>query len=119
MPSDGYMQEWWRKAVRVLWCNRCAMDDPKCQGSLQCHHIKKRRYGILRHDPRNGILLCEYHHAYAETMAGRIEVELLVDSAYLAERDSHDYKAWLIDQGMSKGEHYRGLLEELKEIAKS
>ena len=45
-------------------------------------------------------------------------MDALVDTEYLAERGMHDYKQWLIEQGMSRGAHYRGLLAELKEIAK-
>jgi hypothetical protein len=65
--SDSMLMDLWRKAVRKKWEYHCVFaGDMLCAGEVQCHHIKKRRIPHLRYHPKNGILLCEYHHALAE-----------------------------------------------------
>jgi hypothetical protein len=38
-----------------------------CAGPLECHHIVSRRILHLRHNRKNGIVLCSYHHKWSPT----------------------------------------------------
>lgn len=60
--SETVLQDLWRANVRKDWGGVCAFKDPDCQGSLECHHIKRRSIRVLRYTPINGALVCEYHH---------------------------------------------------------
>jgi len=74
--------------------NRCAICG-KSEGKLDCHHLVSRSVGVLRHDPRNGILLCPLHHVYDSTLSAhkgtllfflRLQEHEMVDLKYLTER---------------------------------
>ena len=62
VPSDRDLQKLWREAVLLEWGGKCALESMDCQGTLECHHIKKRRVPHLRHVSSNGVPLCKYHH---------------------------------------------------------
>ena len=60
----------WSKAVHKKWGERCAVEvlgatHTRCSGPLQAHHIITRSVRHLRHDMRNGLLLCVWHHKFS------------------------------------------------------
>ena len=118
-PADSTMCGWWRKAIRAIYGHQCALSHlGDCLGQLEAHHIVKRRYGLLKHNFKCGVLLCKQHHNYAETLEGRDAVESLptVDMDYLKTQDSHDFKQYLQDNHLSRAEFLCNQLDELKEI---
>jgi len=52
----------WGQAMHRFYpiCAMCANGRP-----LEAHHIIHRNHKLTRHDFRNGIMLCRYHHAWA------------------------------------------------------
>lgn len=114
-PSDGYLQNWWRKAVKRVHGDRCKLCGAQ---PVECHHIVKRRYGVLRHDWRNGLPLCAECHAQADTIAGRERIAEHVDMDYLSAMERYDLKTFLAERGMTRGEFLRNELDELKRIVR-
>ena len=112
-PSDGYMQQWWRKAVKRIHGDRC-----KLCGAMpvECHHIVHRAKGVLKHDHRNGLPLCAECHAGIDTIEGREYIAKFVDMDYLAAMERYNLKAFLAERGLSRGEFLRNELDELKRI---
>jgi hypothetical protein len=107
-PSDSTLQGLWRKVVRAEWGNKCAFYDATCYGSIQCHHIVKRARPHLRHVPSNGIPLCEFHHAWADTWAGRKRIEWRVGEdkmEWLAEQERKLFPAFLAERGQTRAEY--------------
>lgn len=53
----------WRRIIRER-DGRCQMwaDPAGCGGSLEAAHLFPRRHRSVRWDPRNGVLLCAFHH---------------------------------------------------------
>ena len=52
----------WSILVHKRFRNKCAVC--KSTGKLDAHHIIDKRFGILRFDILNGILLCPSHHKF-------------------------------------------------------
>lgn len=54
----------WQRLMVKLWKGRCGI----CSSTrgLAGHHLVKRRHMQFRHDPQNGILLCQRCHRDAE-----------------------------------------------------
>ena len=68
---DDKCLDLYRQCVRVLWHNRCAHENNLCgfigdRQILEGHHLIPRVNKVWRHDPVNGILLCPFHHGWAE-----------------------------------------------------
>jgi predicted restriction endonuclease len=128
--SDSVLQDLWRKAVRAKWNHACALAgatspdysvDP-CQGALECHHYIKRSRPHLKHDVRNGVLLCQYHHPMAGQGFWRRKIEVLMgenlDAVYDLERKL--FPDYLRERGMSRREYLLSVKETLlKCIAKT
>ena len=86
--SDSYLQQLWRKAVKLRWGNRCAMrHQGECSGDLECHHIARRGKSVLRNDYRNGVVLCEKHHRWMDSTEGKDRLRYIVDMDYVIEND--------------------------------
>lgn len=111
--SDSYLQQWWRRAVKAYhgeYCVRCG-NEP-----VECHHIVKRRYSVLRNDWRNGLPLCQDCHAWVErTVAGRRWAENQVDIVHL-ERKDINLKQYLTERGMTRSEFDKEQLSELRRV---
>jgi len=68
-------QTYWRNKCDALARERCleraghrceaegAMG-LKCGTKLDWAHLKSRRFALLRHDPKNSMILCSTHHRY-------------------------------------------------------
>jgi hypothetical protein len=120
--TDRTMQRYWRAAVLVQNHFTCAVCHKyQHPNNLEAHHLVKRRYRLLRHDVRNGVLVCcGVCHQYADTATGTAEI--LTTSPYRvyltdAVRKWRTYKDFLISIGKSEAEHTAIQLAELKKIA--
>ena len=112
-PSDRYLQQWWRKAVMAVHGDRCRLCGAQ---PVECHHIIKRRYSVLRHDWRNGIPLCAACHSTADTIKGRQVIASYVDVEYLEANESWTLKDWLVAHHATRAEFLSDELEELKAV---
>lgn len=120
--NDRTMQSHWRKAVLKANRNRCAVCGIiRADGELECHHLVKRRYRILRHDYRNGVPVCIMGcHRYADTTTGTAEIlKKHKYEEYLTGivRKYQTVKEYLIDYGITQLEKDRADLDELKTIS--
>jgi hypothetical protein len=106
--GDGTLQAYWRKAVLKEWHYHCALCGTS--DNLQCHHIVKRLYKVLRNDWRNGIALCVKCHG--EFHAGVCQLPPL-DLGYLRER-MMPFPQYLVEHGMSEAEFSHLMLADLK-----
>jgi hypothetical protein len=85
---------------------------------VQCHHVVKRRYAVLRHDWRNGIPLCTPCHDWIDTLPGAVwlrdtlGVEIM---QYLTVRETVNIKDHLVQWGMTRKEFDKQTAERLKE----
>ena len=117
-PSESTLLNYWRKAVRANYGDRCA----KCGAQpVECHHIIKRRYKITAYDWRNGIALCHACHNWIETIDGRIWLYIyLADNRilYLHQFEKTTLKQYLSDNGLTRDEFYNAKLAELKKQIK-
>lgn len=53
----------WRKKVYRRDDFKCRMDDGRCNGRIEAHHIRRwQLYPKLRYEVNNGITLCHSHH---------------------------------------------------------
>lgn len=53
----------WRKQVKERDGHKCKIDDHKCSGRLEVHHILSWTYfPEYRYEIKNGITLCRFHH---------------------------------------------------------
>jgi len=69
-PNSSY----WKRKVDSAWgaiihaagggCVCKILGD--CKGPLEAHHLITRGRDATRHDPRNGVLLCSYHHKWSK-----------------------------------------------------
>ncbi len=124
--SDNYLNQLWRKAVLILYDNKCFFCGKSInEVELECHHIVKRKTLLLRWDYRNGIPVCKWHrpglqmscHQYADTPAGRNEIynRVPIVGEYFNSR-LIPFKQWLVDKGITKAEFKNLMYNELKEI---
>ena len=113
--SDSYLQGLWRKAVKAHWGERCV----KCKAEpVQCHHIIKRRYAVLRNDWKNGIPLCAKCHNWIETLPGSDWLYWTLGEdhrMYLATRERVNIKDHLVQHGITRKEFDQRTAERLKE----
>ena len=122
--SDRYLQALWRKCVLLMAGNRCIIcDRRKKDHELQCHHVVKRRHRVLRHDPKNGVVVCTLVcHEYADSMRGIAEISAKLGAdrvEYLAERQQVFIKDYRFALGHSASQHEEWELANLKkELAK-
>lgn len=67
--KDNPRSTYWKSKADKLWgelihldgsCAVCGSSEKK----LEAHHLISRAVVNTRHDPRNGILLCSWHHKY-------------------------------------------------------
>ena len=117
--SDGYLFHWWRKAIRVVFQNRCVVcKQPEDYRCLECHHIIKRTHFITRWDWRNGVLVhtgdC---HSYAASKKGEEELIARTNPYYeqLGNLELVTKKEYLQVEGMTENEFRQRTLKELKE----
>jgi len=56
----------WAKCVKARdkGCKMAGMLGITCSETLEAHHIKGRFYKALKHDPDNGLTLCNNHHRW-------------------------------------------------------
>lgn len=53
----------WQRLIWLMWGGKCAMCGKKLgDGEGAGHHLISRRVLLFRHDPKNGILLCDRCH---------------------------------------------------------
>lgn len=115
--SDSVLMGLWRTAVRNRWHNQCAFHGYECSGELECHHLVRRSRPHLRYDPRNGVLLCQRHHAQAPTGAMRRQIEAAmghdqVDEVYRLERML--FPDFLRERGQTRREYLLSMKAELQ-----
>jgi len=58
----------WHNAVMAKWGGKCAVG-VGCKGPLNCHHLVTRNIRHLRHDVRNGVVLCAWHHQFSPVLS--------------------------------------------------
>ena len=120
--TDRTMQVWWRRAVLRANQNTCAVcGKVRPDNELECHHLVKRRYRLLRHDWRNGVPVCVGEcHRYADTTTGTAGILSAHKwGEYLGEmvRKYRTVKDYLIDNGISQAQMDAASLDELKTVA--
>ena len=119
--SDSVLLALWRKVVRAEWGGKCALVSPlgDCEGSIECHHIKRRNIPHLKYSPSNGVCLCQYHHSKAKYRTWRAMIENAVGLVKMEWLDAQerclfpDYLAW---QEMTRAEwrrYQKGYLQKL------
>lgn len=92
---------------QVVATGRCAMRGPH-DGPLQAHHVLTvqalRRYGLAEHvwDARNGLCLCELHHARHHRALERVPRALLPGAVF--EFADEVGLGWLLDREYPVGE---------------
>lgn len=114
--SDKYLSSLWSKAVRAEKGLRCV----KCgTNAHSVHHIIKRRYMVLRYDPKNGVPLCTMCHPIADRNT-EFAMQLIPDAdrGYLADMGMYTLKDWLQVSRQSRAEFLKGCADELKGIIK-
>ncbi|MGD8567359.1 MAG: HNH endonuclease signature motif containing protein [Gammaproteobacteria bacterium] len=118
--TDRAMQVWWRRAILASHNNTCAVcGRVRSSSDMECHHLIKRRYRILRHDYRNGVPVCVGDcHRKADNNSGWL-ISKHQYREHLTDITSNytTIKDFLIDRGMTLAEHDAQMLEELKEVA--
>lgn len=121
--TPRYLQMLWRAAVLEHHKRRCAVCGLiKSEDQLECHHLVKRRYRVLRNDYRNGVPACVGEcHNYADTSVGTAQILVKHEFAdYLIGRMKQfktikDYRMW---RGISQKEHEKEEADELKRVAR-
>jgi hypothetical protein len=128
--SDGNLQSLWRKVVRAECENKCVFCG-RSPETMECHHINKRNMFLLKHDFRNGVLVCKYPHegqamschAYATTPMGQHNVgQFLAQKGYLQHLDerSGSSKQYFVNHNITRTEFllsvYNELQNKLKEL---
>jgi hypothetical protein len=107
--SDTLLQTLWRKAVLAEWGGLCALSESgDCQGSIECHHIKRRNIPHLKYAPENGIPLCQKHHALAKYRTIRNRIEGMVGPEKMEWLDLMEQKlfpVYLSERGMTRSEY--------------
>jgi hypothetical protein len=73
--SSGY----WKKLADRAWSDlihtwyiSCAVNDWRCSGPLEAHHVINRARLATRHDPKCGCLLCSHHHQWSADISAHI-----------------------------------------------
>ena len=119
--SDSNLQMHWRRCVRAIFGNRCFF----CGASdeIEVHHIVKRKTLLLRHDYRNGILVCKYGcHQHAETPVGKHKID-----AYLTSKGYLEYlqlrtgncKDYFVQHGITRDDFLQSMLDELRKVTEN
>ena len=109
--SDSSLLLLWRKTVLKVWGYRCAICG--MGGALECHHIVKRRYQLLKFDWRNGIPAHSGEcHERANLEAPRILSEEQLQ--YLQGMRALTKKAYLFAERLSESEWRQRIKEELE-----
>lgn len=64
----------WRRKVLNRDKHKCRLNNSKCKGKLECHHILPwRKHKELHYQVNNGITLCHAHHPRSESEEKRLE----------------------------------------------
>ena len=58
----------WGKHIHTIY-DKCLISNGCCAGPLQAHHLINRAIRATRHCPKNGVLLCSYHHIWSNTLS--------------------------------------------------
>ena len=91
----------------------CIVDNERCKGPLNAHHLISRGNVYLRHETANCAMLCAYHHNFDTTCsphAGPIGF-----TAFLKENYPHKYE-WVIENQHKTGKpDYRQAYQDLTE----
>lgn len=117
-PADSTLMSLWRRAVLSMWSHTDPLSGwcDLTGESLQCHHIIPRKHFVTRWDVLNGIPLTNESHQKAHTMAGRREIERLVNMDYLLEMERWFKKDYLLFHGISEREFRERKKEELRRV---
>jgi hypothetical protein len=119
--TDKTMQKWWRLAVLRANGNQCAVCGLiRPDHELECHHLIKRRFRILRHDYRNGVPVCigDCHRKADANSGWLIQKHPYRDHITRITSSFVSVKDFLQEEGMSLDEYDAKTLEELKSIVK-
>jgi len=115
--SDSHLQTLWREAIREKYDHACAIcGDVR---SLEAHHIVHRRALVLRHDVRNGILLCHACHNIADTLEGRDQIRRIIgesDYTYIMAAEKLTIKDVTSARGITRLEWDIEQIKKLKSI---
>lgn len=114
--SDSALMALWRKAVLSHYGNRCII----CGGggTLEAHHVIKRRYKLLRYDWRNGVPV---HHGDCHATADRMGVYAAPSAHqdFLLAMARATFKQYMSEVGLSDAEwRGRAKAELLAELAR-
>ena len=67
-------RKFWTKQIISRDGNKCKLENSKCKGKLETHHIISwRESKELRFDINNGITLCHAHHPHGKAEEKRLE----------------------------------------------
>jgi hypothetical protein len=117
--SDSNLQDKWRKAVSKNFNDCCFFcGQHKFNVPLEAHHLVKRKMLLLKHDWRNGLLVCKcVCHNYAETPTGKAKIaKYLQDNNlldYLQER-SGQCKDWFVKNGITRRDFLKSMYDDLQ-----
>ena len=118
--SDTLLQTLWRKAVLAEWGGLCALSESgDCQGSIECHHIKRRNIPHLKYAPANGVPLCQFHHALAKLRKFRVMIEAKVSYENMEWLDGMEQKlfpVYLSERGLTRSEYLVWMRDFLTEL---
>ena len=116
--SESYMADWWRRAVRAKYNNKCAV----CGSidGLEAHHVIKRSRILTRWDHRNGILLCLACHREAHIdPVVKSQINGIVDIYHLSRMSKVTSKQYFAEAGITKNEYYMTMLAANKHVARN
>ena len=125
VPHDKSLQRLWRKVVLAEWGGGCAFQHTNspspCEGSVECHHVKRRNIPHLRHCPTNGIPLCQRHHTLAKLRVWRNRIEDMIGAEKMEWLDAQEqmlFPAFLAKHSQTREEYLRSQFVYLKALLK-
>ena len=116
--------KYWRNKADKLWGAILHHRQDSCAvcgrtGRLEAHHLISRVVGVMRHDLRNGIILCTQHHKFCTELSAH-EAPLQF-AEWLQENRWEQYLHCIERKKTVTREHikpdYRQAYEDLKAIA--
>ena len=116
--AESYMSEWWRRAIRAKYNNRCALCGEVY--GLEAHHVIPRARMLTRWHHDNGILLCAECHkeAHVDPMV-RSRIHGYVNLKVLSGLSKQTSKQYFAEAGITKNEYYMTMLAANKHVARN